>query len=85
MSRIIIKQGPYRPTEKNFPDAFIKELDGEGQDRGTLEAMQKTIENNSAAIGRLVEILYDKHMVSMDEVKKIIGLDWEIHFEIRKD
>lgn len=85
MSKIVLKSSQSEAV-RSFADTFRSMLDGESEDRGTLEAMQKTAENNSEAIGRLVEVLYENGCINMKDTKFILGLQYsDVHFEIKKD
>lgn len=48
-------------------------LNGSDYDRGELEEHRASIENLREAMGKLVQILYDKRNISRNDVYKIAG------------
>lgn len=51
----------------------VSQLDGDDYGRGALEAATATAENNSAAIGKLLEHLADKELIEMHQIAEIVG------------
>ena len=47
-------------------------LDGDDYGKGAMEAAADTARNNSKAIGRLLDLLSEKHLVTAEEVAAIL-------------
>ena len=64
--------GNYSDKEYDDIEDFLKsELDGSDYDTGQLETVAYTAENNSKAIGRLMQTLYDNGVLTLKEVHRI--------------
>ena len=49
------------------------QLDGDDYDSGVLEVAAKTAENNSEAIGRLLELLVTIGIINLNDVMKVVS------------
>jgi len=67
-----------RETYEGHKDTEVKDyiincLDGNDYDRGALEATRKTADNACEAIGKLINILANKGLLTATEIKDIAG------------
>jgi hypothetical protein len=86
MAKILFKQGGIQSGESSFPSAFRDMLDGDGHGIGLLEQAQKTTRKNSEAIGKLVEILYEEHLLGTRDIHDLLDLKYSsTEIEIIKD
>lgn len=70
--KIQVKWLSHEYEYNDIQDMAVSRLNGQDYDRGELEALDATVENNSAAIGRLLQYLYDQSAVSLLQALKII-------------
>ncbi len=59
----------------------MEQLDGEDYDRGSVETAAATADNNSCAIGRLLDILLNGNRITLDEVRIILGYGEDVTLE----
>lgn len=55
-----------------MPQLFEELLDDQDHMRGLVESAQSTSRNNSRALGRLVEYLYSKDLIPLEEVIRVV-------------
>ncbi len=72
--RVILTDEFNNGHKTHMEDLAINSLDGSDYERGELETIIATVENNSRAIGNLLGIMTEKEMINLDDVKKILGL-----------
>jgi hypothetical protein len=63
-----------RPVD--LSTAVERECDGHDYERGALEAAQYTASNTAEFLGKLVEMLHEKHVLSDEEVLGLLS-SWE--------
>ncbi|KKK93537.1 hypothetical protein LCGC14_2691890 [marine sediment metagenome] len=59
----------------------VSNLDGEDYDRGSVETIEATARNNSQAIGKLLEVLLDKDVIQLPDVRIILGFGDDVTLE----
>jgi hypothetical protein len=65
----------YVDSKKCDAKTFIESrLDGDDYERGAIESARAQGENVSVAFARLIQILFDKKVLTQAEVEKIAGL-----------
>jgi len=57
----------------SLEDYAESKLDGDDYGKGTMEAAADTARNNSQAIGRLLDLMADRGLVSAEEAATIVG------------
>jgi len=72
MGKLYKEQYGHHPG-RHLRFAVAEALDGEDYDRGALEEAQATADNCAEAIGRLVEILHGRGILTLDDAGKIAG------------
>ena len=60
-------------TYESVEDYAVSALSGDDYDRGVMEAAARRAENNSAAIGRLLESLVQNNVLSIDDLPGVLG------------
>ena len=55
-----------------FPTVFERLLNGDDYDNGVVEGVARTARNNSQALGRLVEVLYRKYLLNVEDIAEIL-------------
>lgn len=55
----------------SIPVYVQRKLDGNDYGVGRLEAATNEAENNSNAMGKLMELLFEKGIISLDDIKNI--------------
>ncbi len=63
-----------RPYERSFALFFSDALEY-NEDHGAVENAQQTANNTAAALGRLVEVLESKGIMTLDDILKVAGKD----------
>ena len=60
-------------SREAFIDDVVSSLDGDDFGLGQMEATQRTAENNSRAIGRILWVLMDSGIITERDAQYIIG------------
>ena len=60
---------------RDLKELAVNALDGSDYERGCLEAAQETANNCAAAIGRLLEHLNAKNLITEEDIVLILGFD----------
>ena len=83
MDKEIILKVDYHEDRKYFNVEHMarEQLDGEDYDRGSVETAAATADNNSCAIGRLLDILLNGNRITLDEVRIILGYGEDVTLE----
>jgi len=66
-------KNPYGERELTVAEFAANELDGNYYDRGALESAEATANNVNDAFSRLLQVLADRHLLTKNEVHKIIN------------
>ena len=69
---------------ESIPDLVSRSLNGDDYDRGALEASRATADATSRALGRLVEVLVGKKLLTVDELSQVAGI-FEDTLELLED
>lgn len=70
--KIQVKWHSHEYEYNDIQDMAVSRLNGQDLDRGELEALSATVENNSEAIGRLLQYLFDERSMDLLQALKII-------------
>lgn len=79
----VINQYDYRspPRPMAISDAVSRILDGVEYGQGALEDVQRSIENTRRFVAVFVEMLYDKNILSKEEILALLGSSYKEHIE----
>ncbi len=69
----LFERDQYSDKEFTAAELIETELDGSCYDRGSLETAQAQAENCSKAMGRLVQVLFDRGAISRCDVWEVAG------------
>lgn len=76
MTQILIKSYSSIEEQRGLADAIAGVLDGSGYERGAVEAASAGVDNCARAIGRLVELLHAKGVLTLDEAAQVVDSPW---------
>lgn len=69
---IVVDKGRFHERVEEAGDFFYSKLN-EGSDRGALEDVEKVCMQLADALGRLLGLMVDKQLVSLEEAAKMVG------------
>lgn len=78
MTKNIFFEREYRTEELTAAELIERELDGSSYDRGSLETAQADAENCKAGLARLVQVLFDKSVLTRVDVWKVADLAYMV-------
>ena len=67
---------PSRYNDEEIDDITERHLNGDDYERGELEATRATADNAVKTLGKLLNILAEKELLSIKEIKEILELNY---------
>lgn len=81
---IVVKKKRGREMECELSDLIEGKLDGEDNETGAVDGAAWTARNSIKAIGRLVDTLVSKGIITLDDAKTVAGLHELDEIRIKK-
>ena len=68
------KESWMRHVPETLIHIIVSSLSGDDCETGALEGAQATADNNSQALGKLIQILHERNLLDLNDVSEIAGI-----------